>query len=261
MPAKPRKAKQAPAAAPAVAVPATSSKWIAAVLVYVFTVLAIDTLAAQASKWPFAWAWFRWSPSSLANLCVDIGVPASSVSWLYSGVLAQFDLFKFTFWFLVPFLFCLRRMDWGWFGASRIRRVDLVLLGVFMLLCVVAVLLVPYLPGVSEYYGAAAHRGGHRFYRFCADGLWVLSWLVGWEFLHRYVLLRAADGRWARWGWLIVPLSETLYHLQKPLLETAGMGVFSLIATAWTRARRNMLPAFLVHLAIELALVLYLVLG
>lgn len=265
MPAKQKKpAKRAPEAAPgapgapAALSPTPISKSVWLVLAYVVIVLTLDTLAARAYDWPIRWAWFRWNCGTLADLCVWIGLPKAAVSWMDAGVLAQFELFKFTFWFLIPFLFSLWHMDWSWFGVKRLKRWDFVFLGVFLLVCAAAVFLVPYLPGVREYYGAMARHGGRNP---LGDCLWVVSWLLGWEFLHRYVLLRAANARWARWGWLLVPLSETVYHMQKPLLEAAGMGAFSLIATAWTRARSNMLPAFAVHLGIELTLVLYLLLA
>lgn len=259
MPAKQKKsARRAPETPPAALSPTPISKSVWLVLVYVAIVLTLDTLAARAFAWPIDWGeWLRWNPGTLARLCVRIGIPKTAVSWMGAGVLAKFDLFKFTLWFLIPFLFSLRRMDWGWFGVTRLKRWDFLFLGVFLLVCATAVFLVPYLPGVREYYGAIARHGARNP---LGDCLWVVSWLVGWEFLHRYVLLRAADARWARWGWLLVPVSETVYHLQKPLLEAAGMCAFSLIATAWTRARGNMMPAFAVHLGIELTLVLYLAL-
>lgn len=259
MPAKSKKTvKRAPETTPAALSPTPSSRRIWVVIAYVVIVLAVDTLAARGYGWPMRWAWFRWNPGTLADLCSWMGVPKGAVSWLNTGVLAQFDLFKFTFWFLVPFLFSLWHMDWGWFGVKRLRRWDFVFLGVFLLLCIGAVFLVPYLPGVRDYYGALARHGAGNPAKLFAECLWVVSWLVGWEFLHRYVLLRAANARWARWGWLLVPLSETVYHLQKPMIEAAGMGAFSLIVTVWTRARSNMLPAFVVHLGIELTLLLYL---
>jgi membrane protease YdiL (CAAX protease family) len=86
--------------------------------------------------------------------------------------------------------------------------------------------------------------------------IWVASWLVGWEFLHRYALLRAVERAWPRWGWLWVPASEFIFHLQKPLLEALGMLAFSLLATTWARRRRSILLPLAVHFAIEAGLAL-----
>ena len=57
----------------------------------------------------------------------------------------------------------------------------------------------------------------------------------------------------------MVPLCETIYHLQKPLLEAGGMAVFSLLLTWWTMKRRNMLLPFVAHLYIEILLAIALV--
>jgi membrane protease YdiL (CAAX protease family) len=65
---------------------------------------------------------------------------------------------------------------------------------------------------------------------------------------------------WPRYGWLLVPLAEGVYHLQKPWPEMLGMVAFSLIATQWTLRRDNMLLPLLVHLAIEIELVAFMLL-
>ena len=99
--------------------------------------------------------------------------------------------------------------------------------------------------------------------------VWNLSWLPGWEFLHRYFLLKAVQRealdrgrflpgwRWAQWAWLLVPVSETLYHLQKPGLEAVGMFAFSVVLTFWCLKRRNWLFGFLLHLTIEVELLVF----
>jgi len=210
-------------AAPAVEKPGPRA-WAlaAAVVLYVLTVLLADTLA------------FRWR---------------------MAGMFAGFDLFKFTFWFLVPFLAALRWMDWGWFGVARWRRGDWILLAVLAGICLGAVLLIPLFPSLRAIYGGIGPNTKLRFFAF--ELLWILSWLPGWEFLHRYVLLRPLMRVLPRAGWLAVPLSEGLYHLQKPLPEMAGMVVFSLFLTYWAMKRRNMALPFLAHLSIELELVLF----
>lgn len=235
---------------------------VALVIAYVAVVLAIDTLAAMRLDWPIPWSWFQWQPESLASLCETAGLPRILYAWLEVPKLQSFDIFKFTFWFLVPFLCCIPRVDWGWFGVTRWKRIDALLLGLFVGGCIGAVLLIPHLPGVREYYRQfGAVSASQQWNNFLLQVLWTVSWLTGWEFLHRYLLLRHVDAQWPRYGWLLVPLSEVVYHLQKPLIEAAGMGLFSLLATPWTRLRKNMLGPFIAHLTVELTLAAFLSFG
>jgi hypothetical protein len=90
--------------------------------------------------------------------------------------------------------------------------------------------------------------------------LWTLSWLPGWEFLMRYLLLGVVAMRWPRYGWLLVPLVEGAYHLQKPLMGAGGMLLLSLVLTRWALLRRNGLLPLLAHFLIEVELVLALLL-
>ena len=118
-----------------------------------------------------------------------------------------------------------------------------------------AMLLIPMVPSLKATYGGFAAPGqavGHL--------TWTLSWLIGWEFLHRYVLLTHLDARWPNWGWLVIPFVEGAYHFvqQKPWPETLGMVALSLVVTSWARRRRNVLLPFLAHLAIELELIVFL---
>lgn len=258
------KARAAPPPAQAGAGPSGNSRMPAAlVIAYVTLVLAVDTLAGARVNWPVSWSWFHWQPRSLALLCEAAELPGMCFAWLESPWLQSVDLFKFTFWFLVPFLCCVPCMDWGWFGVTRWKRIDALLLALFLGGCIGAVLLIPHLPGVREYYRqfGGTLSASERWSGFLSQALWTVSWLTGWEFLHRYLLLRRADAQWPRYGWLLVPLSEVAYHLQKPLIEAAGMGLFSLLATPWTRLRKNMLGPFVAHLTVELALAAFLAFG
>ncbi len=197
-------------------------------LAYVAVVHIADTLAAQGSTAIIDWRLFRWR--------------------LPSG----FDLFKFTVWFVVPFAFTLQRIDLGWFGTRRWRRVDWIILAALMGAGALAVSLVAVVPSLGGIYPpfTSSRQAWHAV-------VWTLSWLTGWEYLHRYALLRRCQTQWPRYGWLAVPLAETLYHLQKPPLEMAGMLVFSLAVTYWAAKRRNALMPALAHLIIELELIAF----
>jgi membrane protease YdiL (CAAX protease family) len=119
---------------------------------------------------------------------------------------------------------------------------------------------IPLLPGLRDYYPSAGSISGQeKLLFFLTYMIWTASWLPGWEFLHRYVLVQAMENRWAGWGWVIVPISEGLYHLTKSPWECAGMILFSMLATYHTVKRGNMVVAFLVHLVIEMALPLFMI--
>ena len=204
---------------------------------YVAIVLLVDTLAALGVQVPVDWRMFRW-PS-------DNG----------------FDRFKFLTWFVVPFVLSLRGMDWGYLGFKRWKRPDSILLLGLAGLGLLAVLSILLIPGLRDYYPSLSERTWSEKWGDAGRGmLWVTSWLVGWEFLHRYFLLRPFAARWPRFGWLIVPFSEGVYHLQKHPAEMAAMVAVSLILTWWTLRRRNAMLPFLAHLIVEVELILFLVL-
>ena len=97
--------------------------------------------------------------------------------------------------------------------------------------------------------------------------VWLGSWLTGWEFLHRYVLIHHIKKAWPALAWplvlVIIPLIETLYHLGqgKAFIEIAAVPVFSLALCAWTLHRENIVGPAIAHLFVEVALVMFLVLA
>ncbi len=232
------------------------SNWVvAAVLAYVAVVLTVDTLAAQHVQWPFRWTVFQWEPATIGAL-FDVAMPA----WVQTPPVNRVDLFKFVFWFLIPVAVCLPRMSWRWLSPHVWKRIDWWLLAGLIAAGTVAVVSVRYIPALRAIYPGMSHLPDDikRTYRI-GYLLWIVSWLPGWSFLHRYFLLRVVMRRFPRYGWLLTPLSETLYHLQKPLLEAGGMLVFSLVLTGWSVKRRNMLLPTLAHLYVEIALLVLLV--
>jgi hypothetical protein len=231
--------------------PSYSGRRFFAVLFYVILVLGIDALATSRLSWPFDWAVFQWRLVSPWHF-LGLSIP----SWTQSSIARSFDLFKFLFWLVLPLCFCLPRMEWSWFSMRNWKRLDWLLLGLLLVAGAVAVASVAFIPSLSNVYRGFSHLPwSHRWMRALASLAWVGSWLIGWEFLHRYVLLRSAAAYFPRYGWLVVPLSETLYHLQKPGLEMVGMALFSLVLTWWSLKRQNMLLPFIAHLYIEIMLI------
>jgi hypothetical protein len=202
---------------------------------YVVIVLGLDTLAAQGVQFPFEWrVLHKFRPGG-------------------------FDVFKFLTWFVIPFLFALPHLDKDAFTFKRWEKRDAYLLLGLVLAGALAVILIPLLPGVRETYGGYGHLAAKQKQELLFWHLsWTASWLIGWEFLHRYFLLRPCDKWLPRAGWLIVPLSEGLYHLQKAPFEALGMVTLSVVLTLWARKRQNVLLPFLVHLAIEIELIVFL---
>lgn len=206
----------------------------AGALFYAAAVLVGDTLAVRYADWPVNWGALRW--------------------WGPWGA----DLFKFAAWFVVPFVLSLPWLDGGWFGVRRWKRSDWLLLAGLALAGAAAVALIPLVPSLRATYGSAASlAAGQKWAVLRHSVVWTLSWLVGWEFMHRYFLLRPVSRVWPRYGWLVIPLYEGAYHLQKPLIEAGGMVLFSVVLTYWALKRRNVLLPFLAHLIVELELVAF----
>ena len=205
---------------------------------YVALVLGIDVLASQDVRFPFAWrVLLHFRPGG-------------------------FDVYKFVAWFVIPFLACLPHLDKHAFTFKRWERKDAYILAGLVAVGAVAVVVIPFIPGVSQLYRGYGHLSAAEKQDVAFWYLsWTASWLVGWEFLHRYLLLRSWDRWLPRVGWLIVPISEGVYHLQKPLIEALGMAALSVVLTLWARKRNNVLLPFLVHLAIELELLAFLLLA
>ncbi len=238
-----------PAGAPS---PKVSTSLFAAIVAYVALVLTVDALASLGAAWPFDWGWFQWRLDAPFR-ALGLAVPA----WTRRTPADGADLFKLLFWFVIPFCLCLPRMEWSWFSPRQWRRLDWLLLAAMTALGGAAVLSIRCIPALRETYSGMsdlpwALRRGYGMSHL----VWVAAWLPGWEFLHRYVLLRAIMLRLPKWGWLLVPLSEGLYHLQKPWIEALGMVLFSLALTWWSMKRRSLLLPFVAHLYIELLLIL-----
>lgn len=209
---------------------------------YVCLVLVADTLVMRGSTWLIDWA-------------------GLSVRW------RGMDLFKFVVWFVVPFAFALPALDKAYFGFGRWRGIDWVLLATIVGGGGLVMLLLPYIPGVGEYesyQGWGQQSADWRRTEVARQLLWTFSWLMGWEFMFRYWLVRSFRQAWPEKGWrgllIAAPFMEGMYHViqNKPALECLGMAVLSLAFCAWALHRRNSLLPFLGHLAIEIELIAFL---
>lgn len=202
-----------------------------AILAYVALVLGVDALVYLNIRWPFDWQLF---------------------SWIWGDV----DLFKLIFWLLIPLAASWRALDWGWFGLARWRVADVILLMTIAGLGFLILLSVPLFPELRDgYTGVGGLSAGVKREFVIGVSIYTLVWLPAFEFLLRYVMLRAVAAQWPRFGWWLVPLAEGLYHLQKTLPEVVIATLFSIVLTYWVLKRRNGLMALIAHLVIEIELI------
>jgi len=220
------------------------------------TRLADSIVNAVNAVAPFPLSSLQWQPKHVADALAHTPLPAWSYGWMRAPVLRQFDVFKFVFWFLIPLALCGRRVDLKAFTTARWRPLDWKLFYACAVIGFLVVCAVPFIPGVRDYYvgNVSDIPFGDRLFGTIQRLFWVASWLIGWEFMHRYFLLQAVTPRWPRYGWLLAPFFEWAYHLQKHWLEALGMLLFSLALTYYVVRRRNVSLPFFAHLLIEIAL-------
>lgn len=228
-----------------------AGRTVAAVsLVYVIIVLVIDTLAVRGVDGPIRW--------SLLHADIEMDLLESLLGRAPAREWSYFDAFKFMAWFIVPLTLCLYRFDPGYFGVMRWKRLDLVVLGVLVVCGIGAVSLIPFFPSLDRIYSGMGDRPAEIRWAYARGNLlWTFSWLVGWEFMLRYFLMRNVVSGFGRHAWLIVPALEFTYHLQKPFLEALLSGGGGVLLTYWALQRKNVLLPFLAHLSIELALLVF----
>jgi membrane protease YdiL (CAAX protease family) len=252
--------------------------WPYFVVGYVAVVLLVDALATVPARIPSAFpaelgmretivgainrvsplpmSSFQWRTRDVTQALAHTPLPTFTYRWMEYRVFDRFDVFKFVFWFLVPLALCGRNVDLKAFTTARWRKLDWYLFAGFGAIGLLVVFLVPFIPGVREHYAAntAGIPFGQKIFGFTQYLFWIFSWLLGWEFMHRYFLLQNVAPTWRKYGWLLVPFFEWAYHLQKHFIEAAGMAIFSLALTWYVIKRRNVSLPFLVHLLIEIAL-------
>ncbi|MGH8453639.1 MAG: CPBP family glutamic-type intramembrane protease, partial [Nevskiales bacterium] len=166
------------------------------------------------------------------------------------------EIFKLIFWLFIPLAFCWKNFDRGWYGVARWRTTDVILLVTLAGLGALVLMMIPLVPELREGYTGIGELSPAVKREFVIGiMIWNLTWLPGWEFLMRYVLLRTAMERWPRFGWWLVPLAEGLYHLQKTMPEMLASVAFSVVLTYWAFARRNGLLPLVAHAVVEIELV------
>lgn len=203
------------------------------------------------------WVWYVSFALILNAAAIQFPTAFFLFPWVRYKIGGCFAIGPTILWVVVPLIFLWNRIELTDISFRRWRKPDWVLFAVATLICCAVVFVIPLFPVLTRYYVTTTRKLVPSQFLPCSL-LWVLSWLPGWELLHRFILLRSAVHLWPKWGWTLVPVFETAYHLQKPLPETAGMAVFSTVMTYWSWKRRNLLLPLLVHFLIELTLIGYL---
>ncbi len=223
---------------------------------YVALVLAWDALVSMNDTRTVNWAIFQWHPARLQTLLESLSVPHALVGWMSWSVLSGVDLFKVLFWLVIPVAFCLWHMDWDAFTRRRIQPKDWAYFLGFCILTVFAIVSVKFIPVLARQYPGLGNASlSYRLNFFLIQLFWVASWLPGWEFMHRYFLLRRVTADFPRFGWVLLPIAEGTYHLIKPWPETLAMVGLSIVITQYAMRRKNLFIPFLAHLVVELFLI------
>ncbi|MBI3117576.1 MAG: hypothetical protein HYZ00_02755, partial [Candidatus Hydrogenedentes bacterium] len=181
-----------------------TSRWLTwLVVLYVAAVLTVDALATLHVRWGTDWSQFDWGPREARQFLQGLGLPKGAFSFLYEGAMRNFDWFKFFTWFLAPFLFALPNMVWSALSFKRWKIHDVMMLLVIAGVGMLIMLFIPFMPEFRDLYLGnvpAAQRSAFLF----AQLAWIVSWLPGWEFMHRYVLLDRVSMTWPRYGWFLL---------------------------------------------------------
>lgn len=203
------------------------------VFLYASFALIIDSISTAQLDWIIDWGIFHWK--------------------LENG----FEVSTFILWFVIPFIFSVKSMDWGYFGISRLKKNDIYFVLCLSVIGIMGVLCIKIFPSLREYYPNIIFPDSSAKIDWALNVIiWNISWLTGWEFLHRYVLLTRFEKAYPNRGWFGVCLIEFIFHFQKAFLEAIGMLIFSIFVTRWAVKRKNVLIPFVLHMLIELFLII-----
>ncbi len=220
------------------------------IIIYSISVLFIDLLISFNANFIIHWGVFK---LNLTDLLLKIPILKN---FSFVTLFEYFDLYKFLFWLIIPFILFNKFIDFKWWSIKRWQKRDYILFSFFFLICFSSLIFVILSPTLQKYYpGMSTLPPKQKILISFQQIFWIISWLPGWEFLNRHLLLRACGQFSKRYGWFLVTVVETLYHISKALLEILGMFIFSFIACIWSQRKEDNLMAFLCHLIIEIGLI------
>lgn len=119
--------------------------------------------------------------------------------------------------------------------------------------------IIPHIDSLNNYYKGQSHISFDDKIIFAKRlMIWNFSWLIGYEFLFRFVLLKQCLKHDK--CYYLITLFEVLYHFNKPYPEMLGVFFLSIFLTYWVRLRKNFLIALIGHFLVECSLLLFLIL-
>lgn len=220
------------------------------IVIYSICVLSIDLLITFNANLLFSWGILNFS---LSDVLLKIPIFRN---YPIINIFENFDLYKFIFWLVLPFFLFNKFIDFKWLSFKYWQKHDYIVFFLFCILCLSSLIFVILSPTLRMYYpsiGMIPYK--QKVFFFFQQFFWIISWLPGWEFLNRHLLLRACRQISNEYGWFFVPIVETLYHIYKAMLEILGMFIFSLIACMWSLKKENNLMALMCHFIIEVGLI------
>lgn len=210
--------------------------YAAIMVLYAVFALTVDSLSTNHTQWLINWSTFYWR--------------------LKSG----FEMSTAILWLGIPVLFMWRDLDLRVFTFGRWEKTDVWLLIALMLLGACSVYAIKFIPVLKQYYQPQSHLSSAMKWSYATGYLiWLSSWLLGWEFLHRVFLMEYLQVALGKIGPCFIPVFEFVFHLQKSIPEALGMLLLSVVLTYWSYKRKNVLLPFLAHASIELTLLAYLI--
>jgi membrane protease YdiL (CAAX protease family) len=184
-----------------------------------------------------------------------MGGPLSFLAWQHSS---GFEIFPFVFWLILPVIIWRKMLDKSYFSFKGIKKIDWMILFGVLALSFIVMFIIPHIESLKDYYMPPENFGTAKKIAFAKKiMIWNFSWLIGYEFLFRYVFFKKCLEQ-DKYYYLIT-LFEVLYHFNKPYPEMVGVFFLSIFLTYWTRLRRNFLIPLVAHFLIELSLLLFIV--
>lgn len=187
---------------------------------------------------------------------IDISLYYNNINYFISST--GVDFFKLLFWLVVPLIFSIKHFDKNFYSFKNIKRADILYLSLVIVVGICSMLLIPYIDVLRDYYVmesslSSSENFSYISYQIC----WIFSWLIGWEFIHRYFLIKSIKESKIYLALWILPIIEGLYHLNKPWPEILAVLLFSWVLTRWTLKRSNALLPLLAHFIIEIELIIF----
>lgn len=170
-----------------------------------------------------------------------------------------FDWYKFVVWLVVPLAWTWRHPGYRTLSLRATRGEWWLQVTVVAASCLAMFVVAATSELSAHYLGGLTNNSAQRWLTARWQLIWTASWLPGYEFMLRRVLLQRASvlGPW--WSVALVAAVEFVYHLQKPMLEAYAVLLFSAVLSTWATRRPESLHPILAHLWVELVLIGFLV--